>query len=33
MFNDIRSAAAVFGFALILIADAVLDQTHDPLSD
>jgi uncharacterized membrane protein len=33
MFNDIRSAAAVLGFALILIADAVLDQTHDPLSD
>jgi uncharacterized membrane protein len=25
VFNDIRSAAAVLGFALILIADALLD--------
>src|SRR3984957_7830179 len=32
VFNDVRSAAAVFGFVLILIADALLDANTGPVS-
>jgi hypothetical protein len=33
VFNNIRSAGAVLGFALILIADALLDLARDPLTN
>jgi hypothetical protein len=32
VFNDVRSAAAVFGFVLILIADALMDANTGPVS-